>query len=1712
MAASAYTDTVQKVYIAYYGRAADPVGLAYWSKAIDDAGGSLDAIMTSFGTSAEATTLYGSLTNSAKVNAIYQQSFGRDADFSGLMYYSGQLSAGTMTASSIAQNIFDGATGTDATTLTNKLAVAKAYTTAIDAADEVVAYAGTVAADAARKLLGTVDSTTTASGFDVDTSIAAMVTAANVVPKTAAEIAAAAKVISDAADVAAAKVITDAAAAVVAADVAAAKVVADAKVLSDAAVAKAITDAAAAKVITDAAAAKKVLDDAAAKVISDAAAAANADTIYTLTTAADTGASFTAGTGTDQFVGVMGTGATLGAGDYLRGGAGTDSLTVSITGSTAQSVAGVVLNDIETIDVQNYLVGASIVGTINLAQASGVTAVNVTGSSANGGTVFTAVPNVVDTTMSNGSANVTMTYTDAAVVSTTDSATVTLAGQTAGSYIQTAATSGQGVETLSVVSSVSKNTVPITDIQDALSTINISGDQALVSTLDSTALRTVDGSAATGALTLTSGVTGDMTITGGTADDKITFTSTSYTLDDTVDGGAGADTLKIGTAITAATGLKNVSNVETLEMSGGADVTLAKDANVMNFDFTDAGSNTLTLNTGVTAAATVKVGETAADVVVNSANVALTVNGSETAVDLAATITGGTGTDIINITADTHSNSPTATALASTITLVDTINFIDGGDAAIAASKLASGKDASITTGAYATALTIDASGFDAAITDDDASGVIDDTDESAEKLTVDGALASAALTITGGAAGDTITGGTVNDIIDGGAGNDTITGTAGGNDNIKGGAGDDTINMGGALTASDTIDGGAGADKLIITSLSAAALANVTNVETLAFNGTGSLATNLSFTAVDLSNGTSTDSVTFATGYTNATTVSIDAGDTVINNAKIAMDVSASSDDLGASTTITGNSASTDVLNVTASSSTVSTSAITLVNAMTVVDNGDAASGTKAAGEDITINLASYATALTIDASALDVGTFTAAGAANADNETLTITGTSAKALTITAGGGQDTLIGSSDAATGDTLKGGASNDTFTMAANLGYQDVIDGGAGTDVITVSGSTVGDVAFMATSNVETLTVDHSSTSTVTLSSYFTTAGITTVNLDPTNVSTVSATGTTSGVTYVAKGAVNDVVAAGTAGDTFKFSGTLLTANDQLDGGAGTDTVSLDNSGGSVSATSIVVDDTGAASKIAKVEQFVVLNANGGDTAGSLNADAVSITFADTATDAAYNTIVDGSVITDTNDIFTADASAVTDAGFFTTFSITGGAAADVLKGGNGADTIIGGGGADAIDGGVGADTLTGGAGKDAFSYVAGDSTTSKRDAITDFVASSDSLNITMTASNDNFDLTDKGDVASNSAGLSLLSSTTTFGEYFFNTANNTFVQDTDGNGLIQSSDTVITLTGATGLASADVNFTVTGGASANTITVGAGDDTIIVDFSGQGDSDTMTGGAGADTLQLNGSGSTHTFNSDANLAGIETISNGAGAGNAVTVVLTNQTEAFAYTGGTGIDTVTVGAGTYTHSGGGTATDVINVGTGVVSTIITGDATALTVTGSTAVDTFTNTGGGVVTFTGAGGIDSYTGKTGVVDTISYAGTATAANATNALAFEAGTGGDKIQLSDTLTSAAGGTTAGTALVLTALGAGGPADTANVLLFDTIANLGALGVTIGNESANTTNDHNFAIASDTGQVFYDADGNWTSGSVQIGLLTLTGTLLAANFEVIA
>jgi len=76
-------------------------------------------------------------------------------------------------------------------------------------------------------------------------------------------------------------------------------------------------------------------------------------------------------------------------------------------------------------------------------------------------------------------------------------------------------------------------------------------------------------------------------------------------------------------------------------------------------------------------------------------------------------------------------------------------------------------------------------------------------------------------------------------------------------------------------------------------------------------------------------------------------------------------------------------------------------------------------------------------------------------------------------------------------------------------------------------------------------------------------------------------------------------------------------------------------------------------------------------------------------------------------------------------------NITGSAAIDTITGGGAGDTISGGSGADIIDGNGGVDTITGGAGDDDFIFNDGDSgvTVATADVITDFVTTSDDIDI-----------------------------------------------------------------------------------------------------------------------------------------------------------------------------------------------------------------------------------------------------------------------------------------------------------------------------------------------------------------------------------------------
>ena len=164
------TDRVQKSYIAYYGRPADPVGLTYWVGQLDK-GTTFNVMLNQFGTSEEAVTLFGNKTHEETVKTLFQQILGRTPDTGGLAFYVGKLKDGSMTGITIAQNVLDGATGNDAKMVANKLDVAKAFNTSLDTAEKKAAYAGADAVVRLRNMLGSVNSSTAPKLFDVDSTI-----------------------------------------------------------------------------------------------------------------------------------------------------------------------------------------------------------------------------------------------------------------------------------------------------------------------------------------------------------------------------------------------------------------------------------------------------------------------------------------------------------------------------------------------------------------------------------------------------------------------------------------------------------------------------------------------------------------------------------------------------------------------------------------------------------------------------------------------------------------------------------------------------------------------------------------------------------------------------------------------------------------------------------------------------------------------------------------------------------------------------------------------------------------------------------------------------------------------------------------------------------------------------------------------------------------------------------------------------------------------------------------------------------------------------------------------------------------------------------------------------------------------------------------------------------------------------------------------------
>jgi len=1130
-----------------------------------------------------------------------------------------------------------------------------------------------------------------------------------------------------------------------------------------------------------------------------------ASATFTLTTGSD---SLVGGAGADTFSAAVSTTGlqTLTGGDKIYGGDGSDTLSAIL--NAGYTVTPAVLSSIENLEITSVTNASG----IDLANATGLTEVIVAGSSI--GTTISNVPTLaVKTSLTGNTGSATVSFLAAAVAGTADAYTVKIANQTGaisfsgiealtidaaagstnsglnasattvnviGGDVNTTVALGTTTSasvnastfagnTFSVTSSASAANVTGGTGNDSVTLTNATGSAAhVVSTgagVDSITVGGIATSSTTNVQTYTS-TTGATSISAGDGDDTITFAG-GYDATDTIDGGAGNDTLvlkvaadfAISAAQTKMTGIEKVTyseasaatakiagialknfgtGVTTLTLSdttasvsatsglgGGEDLydtgTFAFNAGASTFNFTgilntDGAGGALALSADGTA--------TTDSLTLSISNFTAGVGVVATANTPAITATGIESLTINNATRTSASTYNTFGAISPTST--------GGADATVKFTGT------SVSVGAV-NAKTVDASGMTS-------QGAAD-----AGLVMTTGSTSTTAQTITGSGTQDTLYGGGGNDVISGAAGNDSIV-AGGGNDSLNGGAGNDTINFAtaGEFTIADTVDGGEGTDKLRLTNSDAGtisagttAISNISNIETLSLSDAAVTSVNITrfggLSNLEFAN--STAAINGSPTYSNlvgpvtltyvgpATTV---ATDTVTASLK----TDSGSDTLTVSLVPSAANASNDFGNVSAGNfetvaitASRSSSNTTTTAALLDLTNTSGTTSVTVSGSTTLATIISSTALATFDASANTAGvnaTMTASAVA------LTATGTSA-ADTIASGAGSDNISGGdgndsiiagagSDTVNGgggdDTLDGGAGADsisggggTDSLVTSAGA-DTLDGGDGTDTLTISSAAYTNLTGLTLSGIETLNANNNAfTSTV---SQF--QGITTF----TNASTVTFidAGTITGKSGVTKhtlangtntvtafgtSATDQSILGGTGADTINISSTYLTSGDTITGGTGVDTVNVTGNTATSATTNI---DT-----ISEVETITFANTT------------TSVTISP-ATAVAGTGIVTIDTTAMTTGILTFSGANETNGG---SFIVSAGSANDQITGSSGADSIYAGYGDDLIVGGAGADALFGDQGSDTFKF----SATNGSDTILDFVLGSggDALNL-----------------------------------------------------------------------------------------------------------------------------------------------------------------------------------------------------------------------------------------------------------------------------------------------------------------------------------------------------------------------------------------------
>lgn len=687
MAASTYFAQIQQLYIAYFGRPADPVGQAYWAGQVDAANGSIASVIAGFSASTESAALFGNKSSIDKVTAIYQNAFGRAPEPAGLAYWVAQLDSGKVSQAQASWTIQQSAGPGDAAAVQNKLTAAQAFTAQIDTTAEIQGYQGSAAADSARAFLKTVTA-------DNATATAAVNGAA-------------------------------------------------------AAVAAATSVGVTGTTFTLTAGADNIVGT------------ANADTINAVVDGAATQS-------------------TLTAADKIAGGAGIDTLAVTVVNGAANVTNGADISGLEVVSIRNT--NATTAGTATLSNAAGLTAVNVvrgsgdvvvTGGLAQGATIGIdgTTGGTVGATYVASATSATLNVTNAATAGAINLAgtglTSVAINSTVGANTLGGVAVGAAVTAVTIDATSNLTTGGITGVA-ANAAITVKGAGSVNLGALAANVASVDASANLGGVTTTLNAATTTKFVGSAGNDVVT-TGATYVAADTasINAGAGtADRLIVALAAdvaTAAAGAK-YQGFEVVQTTGqnldlaflsGINKIVAQGAVTLDH-VTAAQSGNIVLNGGATATINV----VGANTVGQIDTLKLAIDDEAAAVST-ITVANVVASGVENVEFTANDNL----ILSSVLGLANASNFKFAGagtlDVTFNAATLVNTKiDASASTGTVA----INAS-----------------TTTGANGVEIIGS-ATKANTLTGTANADKLTGGAGNDVLVGGAGADVLTGGAGAN------------------------------------------------------------------------------------------------------------------------------------------------------------------------------------------------------------------------------------------------------------------------------------------------------------------------------------------------------------------------------------------------------------------------------------------------------------------------------------------------------------------------------------------------------------------------------------------------------------------------------------------------------------------------------------------------------------------------------------------------------------------------------------------------------------------------------------------------------------------------------------------------------------------------------------------------------------------